>query len=126
LRFSRGQGPITIGIGIHCGEAVAGTIGSKSRLEYTIIGDTVNQASRLEASTKAFGVDLLISQEMYEKVKDAFIIELAGTAEVKGKSEPLKMYRVRGYIDENGQPVIVQTPYSEYQAEAADKVKIAS
>lgn len=126
LRLSRGQGPITIGIGIHCGEAVAGTIGSKSRLEYTIIGDTVNQASRLEASTKAFGADLLISEEMSEKVKDAFILELAGAAEVKGKSAPLKMFRVRGYINENGEPVIVQTPYSDYQPEAADKVKVAS
>lgn len=126
LRLSRGQPPIMIGIGLHCGEAVAGTIGSKSRLEYTIIGDTVNQASRLEASTKAFGTDIIISEEMMNKVKDYFVVDYAGAAEVKGKSEPLKMFKIKGYVDEDGAQQIVQTPYSEYQAEAADKVKVAA
>lgn len=124
LRISRGQGPIKIGVGLHCGEAVAGTIGSKSRLEYTIIGDTVNQASRLEASTKAFGLDMLISEEMMEKVKDSYIVEYAGSAEVKGKAQALKMFRVKGFI-ENGQPMEIVTPYSEFEAGDADKVKVA-
>lgn len=126
LRIGRGQPPIMIGVGLHCGEAVAGTIGSRSRLEYTIIGDTVNQASRLEASTKAFGTDIIISEEMMNKVKEYFMIDYAGAAEVKGKSEPLKMFKVTGYIDEDGQNNVVKTPYSEYQAEAADKIKVAS
>jgi adenylate cyclase len=86
----------------------------------------VNQASRLEASTKAFGTDIIISEEMSEKVKEYFIIDYAGAAEVKGKSEPLKMFKVTGYIDEDGNKNVIQTPYSEYQAEAADKVKVAS
>ena len=124
-RIGRGQGPIKIGVGIHCGEAVAGTIGSKSRLEYTIIGDTVNQASRLEASTKAFGADLLISDETVQKVKDHYMIEYAGAAEVKGKAEPLKMYRVRGFIDEKGEQQPIRTPYSDFEAQDADKVKVS-
>jgi len=126
IRINRGQGPIRIGVGLHTGAAVAGTIGSKSRLEYTIIGDTVNQASRLEASTKAFGTDLLISEEMMESVKSKFVIEFAGAAEVKGKTEALKMYRVTGIYDEQGQPQLIETPYSSYVAEGVDKVKIAS
>jgi adenylate cyclase len=125
LRISRGQGPIRIGVGLHCGEAVAGTIGSKSRLEYTIIGDTVNQSSRLESSTKAFGTDLLISEDLMNAVKAKFIIDYAGAAEVKGKTEALKMFKVRGYLDKDNNPILIETPYSEYQAEAVDKIKVA-
>jgi adenylate cyclase len=124
LRISRAQPAIKIGVGVHVGRAIAGTIGSTSRMEYTVIGDTVNQASRIEASTKIFGVDILLSQESAVAVGDLFMIELAGQAVVKGKEEPLKMYKVRGVID-NGQEILIQTPYSDFEAEAADKVKVA-
>lgn len=125
VRIGRNEPPIKIGVGLHCGEAVAGTIGSKSRLEYTIIGDTVNQASRIEASTKAFGTDLLVSQEIVNEIEAKFFTELAGSAEVKGKVEPLKMYRVKGFYNLAGEAVEVKTPYSEYKSEAVDKIKVA-
>lgn len=125
-RIERGQVPIKIGIGLHRGYAISGTIGSDERMEYTVIGDAVNQAARIEASTKAFGTDLLLSDSLAEDVKEKFIIEEAGKAEVKGKSKPLTMFKVRGYIDEQGQQVRIQTPYSDFEAEAADKVKVAS
>ncbi len=124
-RIARGEGPIMIGMGLHAGNAISGTIGSDERMEYTVIGNTVNTASRIEASTKAFGSDLLVTDDVIAKVGDDFIFEFAGAAEVKGRTEAIKMYKVRGYKDESGQMVEVRTPYSDYEAEKADKVKIA-
>lgn len=123
-RQSRGKIPIKIGMGLHFGEAISGTIGSDERMEYTVIGDTVNQASRIESSTKAFGTDLLISDTLFDAVKSEFWIEEAGRVEVKGKSEPLTLFKVRGQLN-NGQPVEIRTAYSDYEAGEADKVKMA-
>lgn len=124
-RKGRGQVPIKIGIGLHRGDAISGTIGSSERMEYTVIGDTVNQASRIESSTKAFGTDFLLSDSLADFVKDEFIVEEAGRVEVKGKAEPLTLFKVRGYFDEQKNPIIVRTEYSDFDAESADKVKMA-
>ncbi len=125
LRQSRGQVPIKIGIGLHRGEAISGTIGSSERMEYTVIGDTVNQASRIESSTKAFGTDFLLSDSLADFIKDEFIVEEAGRVEVKGKSEPLTLFKVRGFYDEQKNPIIVRTEWSDYEAGDADKVRVA-
>jgi len=125
-RISRGQVPIKIGMGLHRGEAISGTIGSHERMEYTVIGDTVNQASRIEASTKSFGTDLLLSNDLAEFTTEDFLTEVAGSVEVKGKTEPLKLFKVRGYYDENKQPVEIRTEYSDYEAGHDAKVKISA
>lgn len=125
-RISMGLHPLKIGIGLHTGDAIVGKIGATERANLTVIGDSVNQASRIEASTKAFGTDCLISGDLEKVVKDKFIMEYAGAAEVKGKSEPLRLFKLRGYFDEQGQEVRVTTPYSDFAAESADKVKVAS
>lgn len=124
-RMQKGQPPIMIGMGVHTGQAISGTIGSDDRMEYTVIGDTVNLTSRIESSTKAFGTDLLISEATARIVDQEFGLVHAGAAEVKGKSEPIQLYQVIGYKDESGSLIEIQTPYSSYHAEHADKVKVA-
>jgi adenylate cyclase len=124
-RIARGQNPINIGMGLHAGAAISGTIGSDERMEYTVIGNTVNTGSRIEASTKAFGADLLISDTVLDAVGEEFLVEYAGAAEVKGRTEPIKLYKVRGYKDVHGKMVEIRTEYSDYTPEHADKVKVA-
>jgi adenylate cyclase len=124
-RISEGKEPIRCGMGLHTGDVISGTIGSSERMEYTVIGDNVNMASRIEASTKAFGTDVLISQDLAQKVKNFFVIKEAGRVEVKGKSEPLILNTIHGYRHQDGTVEIVETAYSSYKAEKADKIKVA-
>jgi len=123
-RIAAGKEPIMIGMGLHAGAAISGTIGSSERMEYTVIGNTVNTTSRIEASTKSFGTDLLVTEEVVNRVGDGFWLEYVGSAELKGRSEDIKLFRVRGYKNDEGEVIEVKTPYSQYEAEAADKVKV--
>jgi adenylate cyclase len=122
-RISRNQPVLRIGMGVNVGSVIAGNIGSNEKMEYTVIGDSVNLASRIESMTKTYGTDLLLSHTLYEKVKDRFIFESCESAMVKGKSQAVEVYKVRGYFDDAGKEVIVETPYSSYAAEHCDKVK---
>ncbi len=117
-RISEGKDPILFGIGIHYGSCISGIIGSEERLEYSVIGDTVNLCSRIESLTKKYGVDLLATsalQEQCSKISQDYIFEEIGSVTVKGKEKPTTIFKVTGYY-ENGSPVIVETPYSSYPA----------
>jgi adenylate cyclase len=90
-----GRPHIAIGVGIHTGEATCGVVGAPGRLEYTIIGDTVNLASRLESTTKEAGVPLVVSGKTAELLGDEYETEALGDVKVKGKTENTSVFAVR-------------------------------
>jgi adenylate cyclase len=93
-RQTEGKEPITVGIGVSAGAAVAGTVGTADRMEYTVIGDTVNLAARLESSAKPG--QILISQPTYAAVCDLVDVRPLGPIRVKGKEEEVDVYEVLG------------------------------
>ena len=96
-RVEEGRAPITIGIGVHTGELVAGNIGSPKRMQYTVIGDTVNVGSRLESLTKEHHRRTLLSAATVAFLGDTVALVEVGTVVVRGRNEPLVIF---GLCDE--------------------------
>ena len=87
---------IEMGIGINSGEVFVGLLGSAQRINYTVIGDNANLASRLQDLTKTYAWPILISESTYQQVKDEFDTEFADAVTVKGKTKPVNVYKVVG------------------------------
>lgn len=87
---------IRVGMAINSGEAVAGNIGSPDRMEYTIIGDTVNVASRLEGINKRLGTDILVTEATYKQVKEAYDFRPFEPMPVRGRVGLVKLYQLLG------------------------------
>jgi adenylate cyclase len=93
-RNSRGEDAIQIGIGINTGPAIVGSIGSPERMEFTVIGNTVNVASRIEALNKTLGTSLLVSKETRVALRQAVELRELPPQPVKGVDEPVAVYTI--------------------------------
>ena len=93
-RAQRGDDPIAIGIGVNTGIVISGNLGSIKRMEFTVVGDTVNLAARLES--RAGQGQILIGQATFDLVKEMVLSEPLGPMPVKGKAEPVEIWLVKG------------------------------
>jgi adenylate cyclase len=91
-----GRAPLDYGIGVHVGDVMYGNIGSRTRLDFTVIGPAVNMASRLEALTKQLGRKVLLSRAFADLVQGEFDLEHVGEHPVRGFSEPIELFAYHG------------------------------
>lgn len=107
-RAEEGKLPVDIGIGLNTDTVVSGNIGSQKRMDFTIIGDGVNLAARLESACKQYGAHILISEFTYAKLKDTYRTREVDYVVVKGKTEPVAIYEILDYHNEQTFPNIVE------------------
>ncbi len=99
--ISEGTEPFSIRVGLNSGEVIAGNIGAVGKkMEYTVIGDNVNLASRLEGTAKVYGVTILVGESTYKPTKEKFLYRELDYIRVVGKAKPIRVYEVLQALDE--------------------------
>jgi adenylate cyclase len=96
-RLAFGRKPIDMGVGLNTGQIVSGNIGSPKRMDYTVIGDGVNLASRLEGACKEYGARILVSEDTLDRARGTYRMREMDRVIVKGKTQPVAVYEVLDY-----------------------------
>jgi adenylate cyclase len=105
-RINEGKLPVDIGIGLNSDMVVSGNIGSKKRMDYTIIGDGVNLAARLESACKQYGAHILVSEFTYKQLRGTYYSRELDLVIVKGKTKPVAIYEILDYHTDETYPAL--------------------
>ena len=101
---SQGFPSISLRIGLHSGPVVAGNVGSKKHFNYTVMGDTVNLAARLERANRIYGTEIMMSDASYRRLGNNFLVRELDLVQVHGRAQPVSIYELIGSMPPTGPP----------------------